>query len=236
MRIFLYVFMAFTLAISAKNVACAIRAVVVGRRAKILKVWASPFMAVMTAFAAFFIVIAANRFSTAADYRAKAAMYEQIAGINIPNGGGGTSVGDGFQHVSINTTPNASVKTSDAQARLLEQSRKLRDSADLLNTLAWYVLSLGILEFTLSLNMVWFFTEQGVVLGKFKFPEPIAAEYRDGKIDVYYKAQMQLANKNKIKAFKATPKNLAVFGRFIAWEDQNAVNVQTTQPPNNMLS
>lgn len=232
MNIVRYVFMAFTLAISVQNIAHAIRAVVVGRKAKILKVWASPFMIVQLAISVFWIVIAANRFSTAADYRAKAAMYEQIAGINIPNVTGGTNGSDGFQHVSINTA----AETSNAQTTLLEQVRKLRESADVLDTIAWYILTLGILAFTLALNMVWFFTEQGVVLGKFKFPEPISAEYRDGKIDVYYKAQMQLANKNKIKAFKATPKNLAVFGRFIAWEDQNAVNVQNTQPPNNMLT
>lgn len=233
MDIVRYVFMAFTLAISVQNIAHAIRAAVVGRKAKILKVWASPFMIVLLAISVFWIVIAANRFSTAADYRAKAAMYEQIAGINIPNVTGGTNGSDGFQHVSINTA----AETSNAQTTLLEQVRKLRESADVLDTIAWYILTLGILAFTLALNTVWFFTEQGVVLGKFKFPEPIVAEYRDGKIDVYYKAQMQLANKNKIKAFKATPKNMAVFGRFIVWEDPNAVNVQqTVQPPNTPIT
>ncbi|MDE6726865.1 MAG: hypothetical protein K2J80_02865 [Oscillospiraceae bacterium] len=216
MNIFRYVFMAFMLVLSVQNIIHAIRAVVIGKKANILKVWVTPFVIVQLVLCAFWIVIAANRFSVAADYRAKAAMYEQIAGINIPSGTGSSN---GYQHVAV--------KTSDAQTRLLEQVRKLRESADVLYNIAWYMLILGIFEFTLSLNMVWFFTAEGVVLGKFKFPEPIAAEYRDGKINVYYKAQ--LANNKKIKTFKATPKNMAVFGRFIVWDDPNAVSVQ---PPN----
>ena len=221
MDIVRYVFMAFMLVLSLQNIVHAVRAVVVGRKANILKVWVTPFVIVQAVLCAFWIVIAANRFSVAADYRSKAATYERIAGI------GGTVSSDKYQNVAV--------KASDAQTRLLEQVNKLRNSADVMCSVAWYMLMLGIFEFTLIFNMIWFFTEEGVVLGKLKFPEPITAEYRNGKIDIYYKAQ--LANNKKIKTFKATPKNMATFERFIVWEDPNTVNVQQNiQPPNNMLT
>lgn len=203
MNIISCVFMAFTLILSLQNIIHAVRAFVIGRKANILKVWVTPAVIIQAVLCAFWIVIAVNRFSVAADYRSKAAMYEQIASIDGS---------DRYQNVAV---------YSDVQNRLLEQVGKLRESADIMTTAAWYMLMLGIFEFTLIFNMIWYFTEDGVVLGKLKFPEPITAEYRNGKIDVYYKAQ--LANNKKIKSFKATPKNIAVFGRFIEWEN--------TQPP-----
>ena len=61
------------------------------------------------------------------------------------------------------------------------------------------------------------FTEEGVLQHGLNFPEPIAAEINGDKINVNYKAG-QLANFKRIRSFKATPKNIAVFGRFIAEE------------------
>lgn len=204
MTIALYAFMAFSAVFSVQHIAKGIRAFIISKKAGILKVWVTPLVIVQAVLCAFWIVIAANRFSMAADYRSKAAAYERIGSI------GGTIDADGYQHVAV--------KTSDAQNRITEYVSKLYADADTMSTIAWYMLTLGIFEFTLIPNMIWYFTAEGVVLGKFKFPEPITAKFRDGKIDVYYKAQ--LANNKKIMTFKGTQKNTEVFGRFIEWENE----------------
>lgn len=82
---------------------------------------------------------------------------------------------------------------------------------------AWYLLLLGIFEFTLVFGEVRIFTAEGIISTRLKLPEPIIAQHCGGYIEVSYKAQ--LANDKTIKKFKATPKNLAVFGRFFPQED-----------------
>lgn len=69
-------------------------------------------------------------------------------------------------------------------------------------------------------------------MNNMKVPEPITATYKNGKINVFVKAYF--ANTKKEWSFKGTPKNLAIFGRFIEWENPEIqTEGQPTPPPDN---
>lgn len=74
--------------------------------------------------------------------------------------------------------------------------------------------------FSLSLSEIWFFTDEGLIISKWKEFEPITAARREGEIDIFYKAK--LANDKKLLTVKSTPINLSLFGRYIELEDEDS--------------
>ena len=206
-------FLIIILVLSLLSIFRSVRAFAVSRKAGILKVFVGPAVIINAVVCAVFVIIAINRFSAAESYRAKARTYEQILGI------GDSIMGntDGYQHVSSSLP--------EARAKVEEAIRTLNKSADALNTFAWYSLALGLFDFTAGFSTLWYFTEAGLVTSRFKFPEPIIAVLQNGRINVFFRAQ--LANTRKITSFKVTPKNMAVFGRFIEPSVPDGNSMQT---------
>lgn len=74
---------------------------------------------------------------------------------------------------------------------------------------------------TLSLSEIWFFTDDGLIIYRWKEFESVTAVRREGVVDIFYKAK--LANDKKLLTVKDTPKNLALFGRYIELEDEEVM-------------
>lgn len=212
---------AFLGVLTVKNIVRAVRALVIAKRSVILKVMINWLVIADAALFVACIIFSVKSFSDAAAYRAEAGMYEEILGI-----GGITGGLDGYQHVS---------SLFDSRAEIEEAVRDLYYDAELMNTVASYALVIGIFQITLGWSSIVFITEKGMVMGSMQLPEPIIAIYEDGRIGLYVKAQ--LANGRRITSFKATPKNIAVFGRFI---EPTVPEAQTPVPSapdsNNMLT
>lgn len=227
MDLMFYVFLALILGMSLINIFRSVRAFVVSRKARIVKVMIGPAVIINSVFCVVFVLIAINRFSAAEGFRNKARTYEQILGIGSSVTGGS----DGYQHVSASA--------NEARAKVEQAIKTLNKNADIMDTLAWYSLAISIFDFTAGFGTLWYFTEMGLITSRFKFPEPITAVCKNGRIEIYFKAR--LANSRKLTSVKATPKNLAVYGRFIEWDIPEVQTVGQAAPPfppdnNNMLT
>lgn len=73
---------------------------------------------------------------------------------------------------------------------------------------------------TLSLSEIWFFTDEGLIIYRWKEFESVTAARREGEIDIFYKAK--LVNDKKLLTVKNTPKNLALFGRYIEYDNEDS--------------
>ncbi len=73
----------------------------------------------------------------------------------------------------------------------------------------------------MSLSEIWFFTDDGLIIYRWKEFESVTAVRREGVVDIFYKAK--LANDKKLLTVKDTPKNLALFGRYIELEDEEVM-------------
>lgn len=71
---------------------------------------------------------------------------------------------------------------------------------------------------SMSLSEIWFFTDHGLIISRWKEFEPVTAARREGAVDVFYKAK--LANDKKLLTVKDTPKNLTLFGKYIELENE----------------
>lgn len=218
-----YFFIILLLAFTVMNIKNAVRALVTSKKAGILKVRIEPvstFIFAVIGIAA--IATSVNRFSTAKEYRDRAASYERIL-----------SIGDGI----INGSDDYQKLSSSLESRVKfeETIRKLRDNANTMSGFAWYMAIFGAVNLTWIFGAISYFTEEGIVSNLYKIPEPVTAVYQNGKINVSIAADLK---KNKtVWSFKDTPQNLAAFGRFIEWDETEAAE-QVAPPPdsNNMLT
>lgn len=212
--------------IAVINIMRAIRMFVAARRARIIKVCARSGIIIVAVLFAGLSALGFNRLSKANEQLRKAQLYERILAAVSPDD-------DRYQNVTIK---NEALSSSADTERIEENIRILKKNYETYKFLALYSLLFAFFELTYIPGALLIFTEQGLLIHSFKFPEPIVAEINGDMIHINYKA-VQLANFKKIKSFKATPKNMAVFGRFIVWEDPNAGNVQqTVQPPNTPIT
>lgn len=198
----------------------AVRARVIAGRAGIVKVcvhWVV--LAIQVIFGAVLLFFGINRYLQAEKYLRAARSYEAISGrldgFSDYNGG----------YLQAAMKPEAfNSKSPDSIRNNIET---LRRAAEAMKRYSAFLIVISASEFLLIGTSFWYITEAGVVLMNFKVPEPFYASLNGDKIVINYTAR--LANVNKVKTFKATPKNLAVFGRFIVWEQE-----QNPQPPQNM--
>ena len=215
-----YFFMILIFAFTVINIKNAVRAFVTGKKAGILKVRIEPASAILFAVIGIAaIATSVNRFSAAREYRARATSYEKI--LSIGDSAGNSP--DNYQQLS---------SSLDSRAKFEETIKKLRDSADTMSGYAWYMVLFGAVNLTWIFGAISYFTEEGIVSNQFKIPEPVTAVFRNGKIDVSIAADLK---KNKmVWSFKDTPQNLAVFGRFIEWDEpETETEGQTVLPPDN---
>ncbi|MDE6726866.1 MAG: hypothetical protein K2J80_02870 [Oscillospiraceae bacterium] len=202
-----------------------VRMFAMAKRARILKVCVSPHIIITLGLFAGLLTMGIIRLSEANEQLRQAEAYERMLASNPAS--------DGFQHAAIKT--NAPLSAADVQ-QITENIKILNENYDALMYWVRGSFAFAIFELAYTPGSLLIFTEEGVLQHGLNFPEPIAAEINGDKINVSYKTG-KLANFKRIGSFKATPKNMAVFGRFIEWEDPNTVNVpQNVQPPNNMFS
>ena len=217
-----YFFIILLLAFTVMNIKNAVRAFVTGKKAGLLKVRIEPvsaFIFAVIGIAA--IVTSVNRFSIAKEYRDRATSYEKILSI----ADGAVKGSDDYQKLS---------SSLESRVKMEETIQKLRDNAKTMSAFAWYMVIFGAVNLTWIFGSISYFTEEGVVSNQFKIPEPVTATYQNGKIDVSIAADLK---KNKtVWTFKDTPQNLAVFGRFIEWDETEAAEQAPSPDNSNMMT
>ena len=186
----------------------AIRAHKIARRAGILKVCVSTSLIIPVVFSAAFVFYGINRLSESEKYTLAANRYEML--LRTANGGYGVNGGNGYQQAAVKTeTLSSPFDTS----RISNDIRVYRENARTLKAYAIFLFALAFSELIAASSAVWYITEYGVVLVNFKYPEPIYAVQNGNRIVIHYTARVQ--NFGRVKSFKATPKNLEIFSRFM---------------------
>lgn len=176
------------------------------KRARILKICISPHIIITFGLFVGLTIMGIVRLSQANEQLRQAEAYERMLASN--------PAGDGFQHAAIKT--GAPLSAADMQ-QIRENIKVLRDNYEGLMYWARGSFAFAVFELAYTPGSLLVFTEEGVLQHGLNFPEPITAEISGGKINISYKTG-QLANFKRIGSYKATPKNIAVFGRFVAEE------------------
>lgn len=198
----------------------AVRARIIAGRAGILKVCVNGYVLILQlVFCGLFIFYGFGRLNESEKYFRAARSYEMLL--------------DGWDKVHGSEYQQAAMKTETVSAENIGKIRNnieaCRKNGRALKAYAIFLFALSFSELVLTPTACWYITQSGVVLGNFKTPEPIYAVLNGDKIDINYTAQ--LVNVRKLQSFKATPKNLEVFGRFMIQSyPQYPQNVQL--PPN----
>lgn len=217
---FWYVFMLvcgiFLTASSVFGIYKAIRTRVVAGKAGIAKVCVTWYTLIIhLAVCALFTYFGINRMSEAQKYFSLADKAERVID-RLDN-----IVGDTFQQVSEKTP-------SESSADIRERIAKYRKIGDANKTYATILLIIAVSDLVSAASAIWYITDEGIMLSSFKVPEPFNAALNGDKIEVNFAAKLR--NIDKCITFKATPKNLAAFGKFINWEQE-----QNPQIPNQTL-
>lgn len=213
--ILIYLVGTFVVAYSVYGIYKTVRARVVAGKAGIVKVcvnWIT--LIAQLAVCAFFAYFGINRMSAARDYLRKADAAEALV-----NGVEGI-VGSDYQQVSEKSI-------SEKADNLRKQIAKYRELGEAYKTYAIVMLICAASELVSGAAAVWYITEEGIMLTNLKMPEPFYTVLNGNKIEVHFMAQFK--NGNKVITFKSTPKNLAIFGRFMQWEEE-----QNPQFPQNV--
>lgn len=199
----------------------AIRTRIIAGRAGILKVCVSRVSLILeVATCALFLFVGIGRMNDAERYfraaRANEALLDSWDKIT----------GSGYQQAAIKTD----TVSPESITKIRNSVQEYRETGGALRLYAIVLFALSFSDLASMATSFWYITEGGVVFGNFKMPEPIYAVLNGNKIDINYMAQ--LVNVKKLQSFKATPKNLAVFGRFMKWEqEQSPQNVPVLQSP-----
>lgn len=184
----------------------AVRARVIAGKAGILKVcvtWST--LIIHLAIAALFTYFGINRMNEAQKYLSVVKKYEgTIDSLD-------KIFGDGFQQVSEKSPAESldEIKRKIAAYKNLGEANK---------TYATVLFIWAVSDLVSAASAIWYITEEGVLLSSFKCPEPFNAALNGNKIEINLAAKLK--NATKVITFKATPENLAVFGRFISWEQE----------------
>lgn len=203
----------------------AIRARVIAGRAGILKVcvnWVP--LIIQLAACVIFVILGVNRYAQAEKQLRAARSYEAIAGRL--NG----TIGGNYQQAAMKPEARFTSMNTD---QIRNNIDKLRANSRALKSLSMLSFTLAGSELLFSACTFWYVTNAGVVLVNFKMPEPFYAVMNGNKIDINYIAR--LANFKKVKSFKATPKNMEIFGRFMVQGYQQYPQYpQSPQDPQNV--
>lgn len=184
----------------------AVRSRIAAGKAGIIKVCVPPAaLIVQLLCAALLVFFGIGRLSEAQDYLRAADEAEMI--MDRADG----IIGDTFQRVSEKTP-------SERSAEIRKKIASYRQFGEANKTYAAVLFTIAATNLVLISSTVWYITEEGILMPRFKVPEPFCAKQNGGKIEIHYMAQFK--NETKVISFKATPKNLAVFGRFMKWEQE----------------
>lgn len=184
----------------------AVCARVIAGKAGILKVcvtWST--LIIHLAVCALFIYFGITRVNEAQKHLRTADKYEAI--IDRLD----DIIGDGFQQVAEKTP----AESSEEIRRKISAYRELGEAN---KTYAIVLFIIAVSDLVSAVSAIWYITEEGVLLSNFKCPEPFNAALNGNKIEINLAAKLK--NANKVITFKATPENLAVFGRFMVWEQE----------------
>lgn len=184
----------------------AVRARAVAGKARIIKVCVPPAaLIVQLISAAVFVFFGVGRMSAAQDYFREADVAEALV-----NGVDGI-IGSDYQQVSEKSI-------SEKAAEIRKQIAKYRQVGEANKTYATILFIIAASDLILIVSTVWYITEEGILMPRFKVPEPFYTVLNGSKIELHFMAQFK--NGNKVITFKSTPKNLALFGRFMQWEQE----------------
>lgn len=190
----------------------AIRARVIAGRARILKVCVSSALIYQLVFCAAFVVFGINRLAESEKDLRAMRQYEMI--LSAANYGNE----NGYQLAAMKTEPQSSTQNTERIERILNNIKILKERSRVLKQLAAFLFLGAFSDLVIAATAFWYITEAGVVMVNFKAPEPFYAVLNGNKIEISYMAR--LVNSTKVKSFKATPKNLEIFGRFMVQEYQ----------------
>lgn len=197
----------------------AVRSRIVAGKARIIKVCVPPAaLAVQLIGAAVFVFFGIGRLSAAQDYLRAADEAEMI--MDRADG----IIGDTFQRVKAKT-PSERLSASSGEIR--KKIASYRQFGEANKTYATILFTIAATNLVLISSTVWYITEEGILMPRFKVPEPFCAKQNGNKIELHFIAQFK--NATKVISFRSTPKNLAVFGRFMVWEQE-----QNPQLPQNV--
>lgn len=205
----------------------AVRTRIIAGRSGIVKIcvnWVSLILQLATC--GLFLFFGFGRLNDAEKYLRSARSYEVLVDtwdkIN----------GSGYQQAAIKTDTVSPEKIANIRSAIESYKR----SGKALKAYSLFLFTLSFSDLVLASAAFWYITEAGVMIGGFKTPEPIYAVLNGNKIDINYTAQ--LVNVKKLQSFKATPKNLEVFGRFMVQSCPQNVQYpqypQITQYPQNV--
>lgn len=204
----LYFLWIFLIALSVVTIAGFFRARAKAKTASGAKAYVHPVFFIILISGIVMVVAAAMAFGKAALYRQRAQKAERI--IN-------TGRAESFRQYMEDVKDTEITDPEEYLKRYikLNTQRALDAQENGVNSLfaAVYLL-------TLSLSEIWFFTDEGLIISRWKEFEPITAARREGEIDIFYKAK--LANNKKLLTVKSTPINLSLFGRYIELEDEDS--------------
>lgn len=216
---FMWFFIGAIIAFTVIGTYKAIHKRIVAGRAGILKVCVSSVTLILQlVISGVFLYLGIDMLDKSERYFRAARSYETI--MNRLDG----LTGSGYQQASMKTETFTSSANPE---RIRNNIEACRHNGRLLKGYAIFLFIASFSDLVLASTAFWYITEAGVVLGNFKKPEPIYAVLNGEKIDINYTAQ--LVNVKKLKSFKATPKNLEVFGRFMV--QSYPQNVQYPQDP-----
>lgn len=197
----------------------AVRARTVAGKARIIKVCVPPAALIVQLIgAAVFVFFGIGRLSAAQDYFRAADKYE--ATIDRLDG----IFGGNYQQAAMKTE---TLSSSESSTEIRKKIASYRQIGEANKTYATILFIIAASDLVLIASTVWYITEEGILMPRFKIPEPFFAKQNGGKIELHFMAQFK--NETKVITFKSTPKNLAVFGRFMVWEQEQ--NPQIPQLP-----
>lgn len=208
LEILIYLAGIFLVASSVYGIYKTVRARVVAGKAGIVKVCVNwvPLIIQLTV-CALFAGFGINRMNEAQKYLRAADKYEAIID-RLDN-----IIGDTFQQVA-EKAPSESLSESSEEIR--QKIAKYRELGEANKTYATILVIIAVSELVSGAAAVWYITEEGIMLTSLKIPEPIYTVLNGNKIELHFVAQFK--NANKVITFKSTPENLALFGRFMKWE------------------
>lgn len=189
-----------------------VKLLIMARKEGILKIWPRLSVFIDIIVGAGMLFFAVKGFSAADEYRKSAEEYSLLRNSS------------GFhEYLKKSVRETKGYELTDVDTYIGNRINELNAAADDSESWAWRGIIVGVFFVVSCINGLWIVTGEGLLGAGCKKPEPLICKYHDGVIDVGF--GNIIGDGRKIKTFKGTPKNLAVFGRFIEWEDEPTVTI-----------
>lgn len=198
-----------TLFWGAQNIVRLVRAVKAAKETGLVKAWFNPRWVIfpIAAVAVFvWLGFGISRMTNSIDNLRRYEVYENL---------------DTFrEYVKTNEEKRTGVEVKDVSAVIEKHKTALKNdiSAGITANIGRVMFALYLI--TAGFGGIWLVTDEGLIFCHKKTPEivPVTAELHDGGIDVML--SNGLVNEKKLVSLKQTPKNMAIFGRFVGWDNE----------------